>query len=575
MVALTLCSSTPTLLSATRPQVASLPLAAVVPPRVIAMPRRGSRSGAVARRPGQRPRPRGAVVPASNKTTVRMSPRAFAATVTGAIPPTVASARAALPVAMPAMPTHMAHQVPRTPLVMLQSGARVPQISTLHGVPSTALSAAPTAGISVNQMVSKPFARMPVTIQTEVAGGMPLHVLCYGDSLTVGYNNLGASFTPYGTALASTLTSFKIPCDVSLCGLCGKTAEEMVQKADAQGWGDIAGHVGKGLARILGDADDVDLVIIMTGTNDLGFTARSQGARTAASGIFANVKALHGLCHQRGIPTVCLVPPFKLDHEGRPTQRVLAGLLAEWARGEPNVMACLDVEELVPHTPGSQHWDPDDIHISASGQRLLGEQIAVKLEDLLLDLCESDDMRFVDGAVGFGTGSPKRARSEGPSRTRMKSPSPMRPDRRASVSPRAVRAQVEASPLRCRSGSPLTTGPATYENSPARSPALSRSIQAPPAHNFPEPLRARTAVERYESSPARSRPLQRNLQSPSPQNVPEPLRARTAFERPPASTRGVLHPSPRASSPQAAQEATFVQVATVPEIQRGRPSASP
>jgi hypothetical protein len=53
-------------------------------------------------------------------------------------------------------------------------------------------------------------------------------IICYGDSNTVGYCNDGHRFEPYGKTMASELALAGMPCEVSVCGLCGYTTEDML-----------------------------------------------------------------------------------------------------------------------------------------------------------------------------------------------------------------------------------------------------------------------------------------------------------------------------------------------------------
>lgn len=217
-------------------------------------------------------------------------------------------------------------------------------------------------------------ARMPVCFQSP--GSDARRILCYGDSLTAGFCDSGMSFEPYGRTLADFLGKAGIASEVSVCGLSGRTAEEMISQKDSAVFTDCAGvdHVGKGLARILNDDSAFNVAVILVGTNDLGFAGCTAGL--TANHILARVQQLHAICHQRGISTIALVPPCEMQGPMRVMQRQLAALLATWARKEPHVLALYDVEELVPRARSNGLWDLDDIHMSAAGQRMLGQRLA-------------------------------------------------------------------------------------------------------------------------------------------------------------------------------------------------------
>jgi len=224
-------------------------------------------------------------------------------------------------------------------------------------------------------------ARMPVSFQSP--GSDPRRILCYGDSLTVGFCDSGMRFEPYGKTLADSLGTAGIASEVSVCGLSGRTAEEMIAEKDSAVFTDCAAvdHVGKGLARILNEDANFNVAMILAGTNDLGFAGCTAGL--TANHIFARIQQLHAICHQRGISTIAFVPPCESHGPARVVQRQLAALLATWARKEPQVSALYDVEELVPRACSNGFWDSDDLHMSAAGQRMLGQRLAQLLPPVL------------------------------------------------------------------------------------------------------------------------------------------------------------------------------------------------
>jgi lysophospholipase L1-like esterase len=165
-------------------------------------------------------------------------------------------------------------------------------------------------------------------------------------------------------------------CDVSVLvnGLSGLTARDMVTKARHPAIPDCTGKVGKGLDVLLNQKPD--LVIIMTGTNDLGMGVSPQA-------ILADVVRLHKACHARGIPTVALAPSTVAQGPSTLGRQQLASLLRKWAKTTPSVVACIDMMELIPHNGPSPHWDFDGLHLSAGGSRALGRRLGDKLMHLV------------------------------------------------------------------------------------------------------------------------------------------------------------------------------------------------
>jgi lysophospholipase L1-like esterase len=139
---------------------------------------------------------------------------------------------------------------------------------------------------------------------------------------------------------------------------------------------DITGRTGRGLGKILDDDGPTDLVIIMVGTNDM--------STVSASGILESVKSLHAACHARGARTVALVPPVP-PHGDRIRRQAVSRLLAAWGQHEPNVVALIDPEELVPRTANLKLYDPDVIHFSPAGSCALGQGLARILQGIFTD----------------------------------------------------------------------------------------------------------------------------------------------------------------------------------------------
>eukprot|EP00927_Polykrikos_kofoidii_P022797 TRINITY_DN21172_c0_g1_i1.p1 TRINITY_DN21172_c0_g1~~TRINITY_DN21172_c0_g1_i1.p1 ORF type:complete len:483 (-),score=38.80 TRINITY_DN21172_c0_g1_i1:98-1489(-) len=200
-----------------------------------------------------------------------------------------------------------------------------------------------------------------------------VRILCYGDSLTVGFCANGAFFEPYGRTLATGLSAAGFSCEVLVCGHSGGTAAEMVTNLDHPAMEDVAGLRGKGLRRILDEDGSFDVVLIMAGTNDIG-----HGASPLSS--LCNIQKLHAVCHSRGIKTVVLPPPASPSMrqlELATRRRELVGNLLMWASACPNIMAFVDPSDSVATVGWTQGlaWDSDGVHMSPAGSRLLGQSL--------------------------------------------------------------------------------------------------------------------------------------------------------------------------------------------------------
>lgn len=220
---------------------------------------------------------------------------------------------------------------------------------------------------------------MPVTFTS--GSGKKFRVLCYGDSLTVGWYLQGKQYEPYGRALAESLGSV-LACEVIVCGHSGHTAEQMVANADKLAVEDVGGLLAKGLRRCLNElVHRPDLVLIMAGTNDLGKYADPQR-------VLEDLVKLHGMCHSAGVPTIAIAPPKAPKAlKGTPFEArrsSLQTMLSSWVHTSPGTAAFVDPAELVAPVKGGPCWDPDGLHLSPAGSRLLGQRLAKTIAPLLL-----------------------------------------------------------------------------------------------------------------------------------------------------------------------------------------------
>lgn len=194
------------------------------------------------------------------------------------------------------------------------------------------------------------------------------HILCYGDNLTFGFCSNGTQCKPYAASLSDALEQADIRCKVSVGGLSGHTARQMVTAIDSSNVKDKRGRlIGRGLGRILDEDGPFDLVIIMAGTNDLMLLSRSED-------IVKDIRSLHSAAHKRAVPTVALAPPSP-QHE---VQAEVAKLLADWVQTAQPVLTYTNAEDFVPRSvPG--FWEPDNVHLSPAGSTTLGQRLMVHL----------------------------------------------------------------------------------------------------------------------------------------------------------------------------------------------------
>lgn len=198
-------------------------------------------------------------------------------------------------------------------------------------------------------------------------------ILCYGDSLTAGFHNYGKGFSPYGNTLRESLSKRRgVQCDVSICGMSGHLAEQMVKELDNDECRDMCGKFGEGLAHILDNHDRYDLVIIMAGTNDLSH------ANVDLHSVCASICKLHKACHKRGVPTLMLNAPCASEE----IRCKLGDLLGAWAACQTHILGFIDPEDVIPRKRIA-FWEMDRVHFSPAGSHALGVHLAPKVATIL------------------------------------------------------------------------------------------------------------------------------------------------------------------------------------------------
>jgi hypothetical protein len=168
------------------------------------------------------------------------------------------------------------------------------------------------------------------------------------------------------------LKSMGLQCDVSICGLSGHRADEMLAEIDSPACRDIVGKVGKGLRYILDKEGPFDLVILMAGTNDFTPNCNLKTIKDV-------VCQLHSACHARGVPTLMLAAPCNAQE-----MRIQLGrLLREWANKNPaKVLGFVDPEDAIPRSK-AVYWEPDQVHFTPTGSRALGAHLAPIVAQIL------------------------------------------------------------------------------------------------------------------------------------------------------------------------------------------------
>jgi lysophospholipase L1-like esterase len=205
-------------------------------------------------------------------------------------------------------------------------------------------------------------------------------LVAFGDSLTEGAALLGQ---PWPTVLAGRLERRPGggPVTVVNAGIGGN-------RLLREGFG------SSGLARFEADAlrrPGVRWVIVLAGINDLGFsgTVDPDGPLPTAAELIDGYRQLIRQAHASGVKIYGgTLLPFEGAASGyfTPDKETVRQAVNRWIRGGREFDAVIDFEAVVrdPARPGRllpEYDDGDHLHLSAAGQRALGEAVDQSLFD--------------------------------------------------------------------------------------------------------------------------------------------------------------------------------------------------
>mmetsp|Transcript_21180 Transcript_21180/g.30323 ORF Transcript_21180/g.30323 Transcript_21180/m.30323 type:complete len:263 (-) Transcript_21180:32-820(-) len=211
----------------------------------------------------------------------------------------------------------------------------------------------------------------------------PKRIFCYGDSLTAGTSPPLNDLYPYGQSLEIELGDDVV---VRWRGLPGWTAQTMVEYLDD-------GNVGLRAAVNGIDNPPISLVIILAGTNDIGFLTSSM-ATGAAPGIDAAVKPilnLHKACidiakGEHKIRTLAVGIPGSAWQQMNASASKLAddmnSSIREFAQSYPDGMVSY-TDFPFPYEKNDL-WCADGLHLSPEGYKHLGRDLAPIVRQILV-----------------------------------------------------------------------------------------------------------------------------------------------------------------------------------------------
>ncbi|KAL5320392.1 hypothetical protein ACEPPN_011193 [Leptodophora sp. 'Broadleaf-Isolate-01'] len=205
---------------------------------------------------------------------------------------------------------------------------------------------------------------MPKTLQ-------PLHILCFGDSLTEGYSMYGMRWTPYSETTKEVLEEqlgHEWSFDVDTDGVSGQLVTAGFMR-----------RMDKLYASPNTPPRPYDWVVFLGGTNDLAYSI-------STTKIHDEIKAITALPLETGAKVLMLtVPECGVKNEKLDNRRnELNKLIREDAR---EGVYTLDLNTLVPYHSMSEGdrdeiWD-DGLHFTPAGYERVGLLVAERLIELL------------------------------------------------------------------------------------------------------------------------------------------------------------------------------------------------
>ena len=202
----------------------------------------------------------------------------------------------------------------------------------------------------------------------------PKRIFCYGDSLTAGTAPPLNDLFPYGQSLENELDDVV----VRWRGLPGWTAQTMVDYLDD-------GNVGLRAAVNGIDNPPMSLVIILAGTNDIGFLTSSMtsGSAPDVDEAVEPIVTLHKAClditkGEHKIRTLAVGIPGSTWQQMNSSASKLAydmnSSIQEFAQSYPDgLVSYTDFPFLYDK---NELWCPDGLHLSPKGYARLGKDLA-------------------------------------------------------------------------------------------------------------------------------------------------------------------------------------------------------
>lgn len=199
-------------------------------------------------------------------------------------------------------------------------------------------------------------------------------VFCFGDSLTAGTSPPHYEEFPYAKYLQDGLRT-KPDLETSMVrwkGFPGWTSTTLLSD----------GGLPTIIDNILSSVGNLDLVIILAGTNDLAYEPEPQP-------IFDAITGIHKIAHTKGCNTIAMSIPRSAWQDQSESASLLANdvnsKLESWA-GENESLVSYVPFPIQEFDRKSDFWSPDGLHFSKKGYEKIGESLVPHVASILYRL---------------------------------------------------------------------------------------------------------------------------------------------------------------------------------------------
>ena len=139
--------------------------------------------------------------------------------------------------------------------------------------------------------------------------------------------------------------------------------------------------------------ENVKLVVILAGTNDLGYSrirgpASSSKILEVSSSIANWIETLHEISHNFKVPSLAISIPgsaFQTKNDGASEVANKVNLLLEdWCTVHNDL--CLYMQFPFQYENSDKNWSKDGLHLSKAGYRALAEKVAPMIQTAMICL---------------------------------------------------------------------------------------------------------------------------------------------------------------------------------------------